>query len=181
MITRNKVRLCPKRLSDAVDDYAWQTDLELTRLDASSPLTMDFTQYLLRYADELYRFRRLKHQFAIDTPEGEHIGNCAYYGIDDKRGEAEIGIMIGDRNYREKGYGTAAVTALVDHIFLETGLRRIHLKTLDDNERARRCFSRCGFTICGELIKNGHSFVLMEMYRHQWQRERDKVSLAESR
>jgi len=179
VITRNQVRLCPKRLSDAVNDYTWQTDPELTRLDAASPLTMEFTQYLLRYADELHGSRRLKHQFAIDTPEGEHIGNCAYYDIDDRKGEAEIGIMIGDRNYWGMGYGTAAVTALVDHIFLETSLRRVYLKTLDDNERARRCFRRCGFVECGRLLANGHSFVLMELHRHQWRRERDKVSLAE--
>ena len=141
---------------------------------------MEFTQYLLRYADELYCARQGKHQFAIDTPEGEHIGNCAYYGVDDERGEAEIGIMIGDRKYRERGYGAAAVTALVDHIFLETSLRRIYLKTLDSNQRARRCFRLCGFVECGRLVDNGHNFLLMELYRHQWQRERDRVSLGKS-
>ena len=175
MITESKVRLCPKRLSDAADDYAWQTDPELTRLDASSPLTMEFTQYLLRYADKLYCARQVKHQFAIETPDGEHIGNCAYYGVDDRKGEAEIGIMIGNRNYLEKGYGADAIAALVDHIFLKTNLKRIYLKTLDTNERAQRCFSQCGFTECGRLVDNGHSFVLMELYRYQWQQGRDKT------
>ncbi len=174
MITGGKVGLYPKRLGDAVRDYAWQTDPELTGLDASSPLTMKFTQYLLDYADELGRNGQTKHQFAIDILDGEHIGNCAYFGINGEKGEAEIGVMIGNRGYWDMGYGADAVTVMVNHIFLTTKLSRIFLKTLDSNRRAQRCFSKCGFTVCGELIKNGHSFVLMELYRYRWQQGRGK-------
>jgi RimJ/RimL family protein N-acetyltransferase len=49
-----------------------------------------------------------RRQFAVDTLEGRHIGNCAYYNIDKGGGEAEVGIMIGERSYWDKGYGTAA-------------------------------------------------------------------------
>ena len=174
MIAGGKVRLYPKRLGDAVRDYAWQTDAGLTELDASSPLIMKFTQYLLDYAGELGRNGQNKHQFAIDTLDGEHIGNCAYFGINGKKDEAEIGVMIGNRGYWDMGYGADAVTVMVNHIFQETKLERIFLKTLDSNRRAQRCFAKCGFNVCGKLIKNGHSFVLMELYRHQWQQSRGK-------
>jgi RimJ/RimL family protein N-acetyltransferase len=130
---------------------------------------MKFHQYLLYYADELYFSRQEKKcQFAIETSDGEHIGNCAYYGIDDKKGEAEIGVMIGKRDYWEKGYGADAVTALADHIFLNTHLKRIYLKTLETNGRAQRCFSRCGFSECGRLVDNGYRFVVMELHRRDW-------------
>ena len=174
MITGGKVRLYPKRLGDAARDYAWQIDPGLTELDASPPLTMKFTQYLLDYAGELGHNGQNKHQFAIDTLDGEHIGNCAYYGINDESGEAEIGVMIGNRGYWGMGYGTDAVAVLADHIFQETKLERIFLKTLDSNKRAQRCFTKCCFNVCGKLINNGHSFVLMELYRHQWQQKKDK-------
>ncbi|MFC1874615.1 GNAT family N-acetyltransferase [Chloroflexota bacterium] len=174
MITGGKVRLYPKRLGDAARDYVWQTDPGLTELDASSPLTMKFTQYLLDYAGELGHNGQNRHQFAIDTLDGEHIGNCAYYGINDESGEAEIGVMIGNRGYWDMGYGADTLTALADHIFRETKLERIFLKTLDSNRRAQRCFAKCGFTVCGELINNGYNFLLMELYRHQWQQSRGK-------
>ena len=174
----SKVRLSPKRLRDAANDYLWQTDPELTSLDAASPLKMKFHQYLLYYADELFTTRSHQRQFAILTQEGEHIGNCAYYGVDEARGEAEIGIMIGNRDYWEKGYGADAIAALTDHVFTSTSLDRLHLKTLDDNQRARRCFLRCGFRECGRMIEGGYSFLLMELHRRDWQAGRGLIEQA---
>lgn len=171
-----KVRLCPKRLRDAPNDYLWQTDPELTGLDASSPLKMKFHQYLLYYADELFMSRSQQRHFAILAQNGEHIGNCAYYGVDETKSEAEIGIMIGDRRYWEKGYGADTVAALIDHIFTKTGLDRLHLKTLDTNRRAQRCFERCGFREYGRKIENGYSFILMEFHRRDWQKNRIRDS-----
>jgi len=169
MIIGNKIRLRSKRLADAPDDYAWQTDPELARLDAVSLLTIPFAQYLIDYASELRSSSSIRHQFAIETLEGEHIGNCVYYDVDETGGEAHLGIMIGNRDYWDKGYGADAVTTLVDYIFSLTGLRRICLKTLDFNRRAQKCFKKCGFILNGRLVQDGFRFVLMEVHREQWE------------
>jgi RimJ/RimL family protein N-acetyltransferase len=46
--------------------------------------------------------------------------------------------------------------------------------------RAQKSFARSGFTPCGELRRNSHSFLLMELTRPQWQSRRgsneDRVS-----
>lgn len=175
MITGKKIVLREKRLSDARDDYAWQTDPELARLDAAPQLATTFAHYLLDYANELHSPDSTRRRFAIDTLDGKHIGNCGYYGIDETKGEAELGITIGDRDYWSKGYGTDAVTTLVDYIFRETNLNRIHLKTLDWNIRAQKCFQKCGFTRCGHSFRGGYSFVLMELRRDQWQKRQAKA------
>ncbi len=168
--TTGKVRLRHKLPQDAKADYAWQSDPELTRLDAAVRLSMPFARYLVDYATVLSYPSPNRRQFAVETITGRHIGNCAYYNIDEASGEAEVGIMIGERGCWDKGYGTAAMNALVDHIFLNTKLKRLYLKTLDTNPRARRCFSKSGFTPCGRRVTDGNSFVLMEQYRHQWQK-----------
>jgi RimJ/RimL family protein N-acetyltransferase len=80
--------------------------------------------------------------------------------------------MIGDAEYRDKGYGRDAVNTMVDYVFQTTGLNRIYLKTLDWNLRAQKCFTGCGFTPCGETRRNGYNFVLMEMYKEQWEKGR---------
>ncbi|GAI02420.1 unnamed protein product, partial [marine sediment metagenome] len=95
--------------------------------------------------------------------------------IDEAKDEAELGIMICNRDYWDKGYGTDAVTTLVNHIFLQTNLKRIYLKTLDWNQRAQKCFKKCGFTPYGHLARDGYNFVLMELHRKQW-KERQKRS-----
>jgi len=169
MITGRKVKLRKKKLSDARSDYKWQTDAELLRLDAMSALTTSFPRYLLDYTGELRRPTPARHIFAEETVDGEHIGNCVYYNVDEARGEAELGIMIGNRDYWGNGYGMDAVTALVNHIFRRTKLGRVYLKTLDWNQRAQKCFLKCGFTPCGRTARDGHSFVLMELHRPQWE------------
>ncbi|HEY55189.1 MAG TPA: GNAT family N-acetyltransferase [Dehalococcoidia bacterium] len=170
MINGSKIKLRSKRLSDAREDYTWQTDQELARLDAATASTITFSQYLAEYASELRYPSPLRNRFAIETLEGEHIGNCTYYGIDEAKGEAELGIMIGNRGYWDKGYGTDVVATLANHIFQQTRLSRIYLKTLDSNARAHKCFQKCGFTPYGELKKDGYSFVLMELTRQEWQK-----------
>ena len=175
MIIGSKVILREKRLADAKDDYAWETDPELAQLDAVPPATTTFHQYLSDYANELRHSLLTSHRFAVDTPDGKHIGNCSYYNINETKGEAELGIMIGNRDYWDKGYGTDAVTSLINYLFRQTNLNRIYLKTLESNSRAQKCFPKCGFTPYGHLIKDGFSFVLMEIHHKQWQEKQAKI------
>src|SRR4030042_5158677 len=128
MITGTKVKLREKKMADARRDYAWQSDPVLSRLDAAPKLTISFAHYLLDYAWELKFDPPTRCRLAIETADGKHIGNCSYYDIDKTKGEAELGIMIGDRDYWDKGYGADAVCTLVDHIFQQTALNRIYLK-----------------------------------------------------
>jgi len=168
MIVGSKVRLREKRLADAPDDYAWQTDPELAQLDAAPLLTISFQQYLSEYTRELRYPSLTRQRFAIETLDSKHIGNCSYYGINKTKGEAELGIMIGNRDYWDKGYGTNTVTTLVNYIFQRTKLNRIYLKTLASNTRAQKCFKKCGFTPYRHLNKDGYNFVLMELHHKQW-------------
>jgi RimJ/RimL family protein N-acetyltransferase len=165
MTINNKVRLREKRLDDAALDYAWKTNAKLAKLDAAPALRIGFQQYLANYADELRHPSPNRERFAIETTNGKHIGNCTYYAINKANGEAELGIMIGNRTYWDKGYGASAVSTLVRHIFQRTRLVRIYLKTLISNKRAQKCFAKCGFTRCGRLSYDGHNFVLMELRR----------------
>ncbi len=171
MIIGGKIKLRDKSLGDALNDYTWQTDFELARLDAVPLLTTTFPQYLSDYANELRYPLLTKHRFAVETLDGKHIGNCTYYGIDDTKGEAELGIMLGNRDYWDKGYGADTVAALVSYIFRQAKLQRIYLKTLDSNSRAQKCFKKCGFTPYRHVVKNGLSFMLMEINRRQWQEQ----------
>ena len=165
MITGSKIILRDKTLADALDDYTWRTDPELARLDAVPPLNTVFPRYLSDYVSKLHYSPSIRRSFAIETRDGKHIGNCVYFGIDERKGKAELGIMIGNRDYWDKGYGADTVTTLANHIFRQTNLKRIYLKTLESNSRAQKCFQKCGFTPYQHLVKDGFSFVLMELHR----------------
>ena len=175
MIKGNKVVLRKKRLDDAQNDYQWQIDPELAQLDAISPLSMPFKDYLEEYASELRYSNPARCSFAVETLDEKHIGNCVYYNIDEAKGEAELGIMIGNRDYWNKGYGSDAVDTLINYIFHQTNLKRIYLKTLEANIRAQKCFLKCSLTPFGRLERDPYSFTLMEIHRKQWQEQQSRT------
>lgn len=165
------IRLRPKKLYDAEQDYVWLSDSELSRLNARERLNMSFKEYLKEYTNLLKQPPASKHEFAIETAEGKHIGNCAYYGFSPNKNEAEVGITIGDRDYWGKDYGRDTISTLTSHIFNKTQIERLYLKTLKDNQRARICFEKCGFLIYGQKANSNYSFFLMELKRHKWLEE----------
>ena len=172
-IRGQKVVLREKRIEDAPDDFAWRSDEELAKLDATRPLNMTYDDFM-RYArteidDPGPRSKRL----AIDTLDGRHIGNFMYYDLDLRRGEAELGIMIGDRDYWGKGYGSDAIRAVQDYIFTQTTLTRVYLHTLEWNERAKRSFAKAGMRDVKTVRRSGMKFVRMEMLRHEWETLRE--------
>jgi RimJ/RimL family protein N-acetyltransferase len=171
IISGRKIRLREKKLSDVRNDYRWQADPELAKLDAAPVLAMSFSLYLLDYATALHQPYVNRYPLAIETLDGNHIGNCTCYDIDEKNVEAQLGIIIGNRDYWDKGYGADAVNTMVDHVFRTTKLNRLYLKTLEWNLRAQRCFAKCGFEIFGRLRRNGHDFTLMELKREQWEQK----------
>ncbi len=181
MINGAKVRLRNKKIGDARDDYTWETDPELARLDAAPLLTIGFKQYLLEHAWALRFSSPARRQFAVETTDGKYIGNCSYYDINKTKGEAELGVMIGNRDYWDKGYGSDTVITMVNYIFQQTNLSRIYLKTLDSNTRAQKCFQKCGFTRYGHMARDGYNFVLMEIHREHWQQQQtENRNLTES-
>jgi ribosomal-protein-alanine N-acetyltransferase len=164
LLVGSKARLRPKRLQDAVNDYSWRRDVELCRLDAATPILCPFEEFLESYIDELYRTSR-SYRFAIETLDGKHIGNFSYFNIDETKKEAEMGIMICDRAYWSCGYGSDVILTSLNHVFSQTNLKRIYLKTLNWNIKAQKCFQKCGFTACGQLTHGDHYFILMEIHR----------------
>ena len=163
-----RIILRDKRSDDAENDYRWRSDPELARLDAAIPLTMSFERYLKLFEDQMRYPTPGSHHYSIDTLDGRFIGNCMYYDMDTVNLEAELGIVIGDRDYWSDGYGYDAVTTLLDHMFNARNLKRVYLHTLEWNGRAQKSFSKCGFNAVRPVRRMAHDFILMDVLRDDW-------------
>ncbi len=171
MIKGQKIFLREKKLEDAPLDYSWRIDEELSGLDATTPMRMSYKQYLRIYQDELSYPVSWSKRFAIETYANETIGNCMYYDIDLVKLKAELGIMIGNKEYWNQGFGADVVNTLTSHIFTDTNLTCIYLHTLSSNIRAQKSFSKCGFSSIKENVRrNGYEFMLMELTKETWKR-----------
>ena len=158
-----------KQLEDAEYDYIWRCDPELARLDAAYPLTMTYDRYLSIFQDQLRYPTPGSHHFGIDVAnDAKFVGNCMYYDLDSINREAELGIVIGDRDYWDGAFGYDAVVTLLEHMFGKMSLRRVYLHTLEWNKRAQRCFAKCGFKTVKPVRRLGHDFLLMEALLPDW-------------
>jgi len=158
-----------KDLSDVSDDYGWRTDAELAKLDATRPLGMSYDDFYRYSKEDLTQPSMRSKRLAIDSIEGKHIGNCMFYDIDLRDGEAEVGIMIGDKDYWGQGYGTEAMDVLLDHMFTAYPFNRIYLHTLTWNQRALNSFRKSGLRELRQVRRSGSDFIKMEISRDAWE------------
>lgn len=80
---------------------------------------------------------------------------------------AVLGIFIGDEEYRSNGYGTEAIKMLLEYGFKYLNLHSIRLDLLEVNERAHKCYLKCGFKDVGksreEIFLNGKYYDKLHM------------------
>lgn len=161
-----RVILREKNIKDLSDDYRWRTDPELSELDATTPVHISFDDFSRQFHEEIFYGSLSSKRLSIDNIARNHIGNCMFYGFDSYREQAELGIMIGDKNYWDKGYGCDALNTLVDYIFDFTNINRLYLHTLLTNKRAQHSFKKAGFKKVKEVRKEGMNFIFMETIKN---------------
>ena len=164
-----KVRIREKRVEDIRNEYSWRVDPELSRLDATRPMTMSYEDFF-RYSKEEMQFPNYRSKrLAVETLEGVHIGNIMYYDLNMQNRQAELGIMIGDKDYWSSGYGTDTVNTLLRHLFTILELDRVYLHTLSWNYRAQASFAKSGFKLVRNVKRGGQDFILMDVLRPDWE------------
>ena len=87
----------------------------------------------------------------IDLKSDEFIGTVSLEKIEWISRSAELGIFIGNKGFQSKGYGTEAILIILDYAFNYLNLHSVHLSLISANERAHKCYLKCGFRDTGRL------------------------------
>ena len=174
MIYGGRVRLRAIEREDIPRFLRWFNDPEVRKyLTMYRPLSRAEEE---RWVESLPS-RREEIVLAIEVREGErwvHIGNIGLHRIDWKNRTATLGIVIGERKYWGRGYGTEAVRTMVRYAFEELGLNRVELETFSFNARAIRCYEKAGFRREGirrrALYRDGkfHDVILMGILKEEF-------------
>ena len=173
-IADGPVYLRPGERRDIPRFVRWFTDLRTTRtLLMVYPIgeAMEerwFEQMLEHHGRD--RFFYVICLRADDRP----VGSIDLHAVDFRNGGASLGIAIGDPADTGRGYGTAALRALVGFAFDELRLERVELEVYAYNDRARRVYERVGFVHEGTsrraLYRDGafHDVHRMAILREEW-------------
>jgi diamine N-acetyltransferase len=81
---------------------------------------------------------------AIDDHSEQLVGFISLYNIDRSTQSAWMGIFLG-YEFTDKGYGTDAILTLAKYFFEETKFQTMFLDVASHNQRAIRCYLKCGF------------------------------------
>ena len=162
MIAGEKTRLRALEKSDLTKVWEWLNDEEVMWVWAAP----GNTQSLAEIEQWFSRLQEVtgysSKQFVIETEEGIPIGRIFYEHLDIKHQRAEVGILIGEKEYWGRGYGADAMIAFLDYLFNELGLHRVYTHVQSYNARSLRFHKKCGFI--QEGILRHHSFTRGEYH-----------------
>lgn len=89
-----------------------------------------------------------------DANSEQYLGQIDLHNIDWRSGSASLGIVIGQSEMLGRGYGREAIELLKGFVFHTLNLHRFELEVYEYNERAYKCYLKCGFVEEGRSRKN---------------------------
>ncbi len=147
------VKLRAVELSDLDRYVEWINDAEVTQFlatQAPHPVSRVQEEEWIRQA--VTQTRPPEITYAIETLEdGRHIGSVSLHRVGHLAHHSELGVLIGDKAYWNRGFGTDAITTMLRLAFEELNLNRVYLQVNADNGRAIACYRKCGFIEEGRL------------------------------
>ena len=144
MIEGKLVRLRAVEPEDAENACRWMNDREVTRnLMARYPLSLESEREWVKSAASPLDFANAR--FAVETKDGVHIGHCGLHGANAENRRAELGILIGEKEYWGRGFGTDTMLTLLRFAFEQMNLHKVSLGVFEFNERGLAMYTKLGF------------------------------------
>jgi RimJ/RimL family protein N-acetyltransferase len=148
-----RVRLRAVEPSDLESIMEWVGDQEITGYLSGfiNPVSKEMEREWVEQASRDPGRPLHDLRLVIETNDGLYLGNIALHDINWRSRNAEVGILIGKKEYLGKGYGTEAMLLMLEHGFERLNLHRIILRVFDFNQRAIKSYEKCGFKKEGVL------------------------------
>ena len=163
-----RIYLAPKGASEEeIERFTeWMNDFQVTDYTGR-------TSQITTYASEKEYLENAekntdKRTFNIVSLEDDKlVGTVGLESINWIERSAVLGIFIGDNDFRSNGYGTEAIKLLLEYGFRYINLHSIRLDLLSVNERAHKCYLKCGFKDTGasreQIFLNGKYYDKLHM------------------
>ena len=159
-------------IDHAADFNRWIADKEAIQYSLSAFLPDRDYKWSRLYLSQICEEQTSWNQAILC--DDKSVGYCGLTNISKTNCNAEYFILIGDREFWNKGIGTLAGHAAVDYGLIQLGLHRIWLTVSELNYGAIRSYEKIGFVEEGRMrdacYRNGrfHDKVVMSILEHEW-------------
>ncbi len=170
-----KVYLSPMSTNDAEMFTKWLNDFQITDYTGASSKIYLYEAEIEWLANNVKENPYIMAIVKMDNDEV--IGNISLNRIDYVNRKATLGILIGEDENRNKGYGTEAIGLILEFAFKYLNLNSVFLTYLECNSRARKCYDKVGFKEIGRRRKcefvNGkyYDLVMMDILADEFTKE----------
>nr|WP_317413331.1 GNAT family protein [uncultured Solibaculum sp.] len=175
-LTGQRVVLREYRQEDIEPIQGWVNDPDITRfLDGAVFLYPRSIQQTRSFVEENARAGGPNFVIAHRHSD-EYIGQLELSGVDYRHGVASLGIVVGGKGCRGKGYGSEAIGLALEFAFRQMNLNRVELWVREDNDIALKCYRSCGFVeegrrrSCYAVDGVRKDLVLMGILQDEWER-----------
>ncbi len=150
-LNTEKIYLRKLTQNDATEEYcSWLNDNDVTQYLETHETNID---KLIKYINDKNGDINCILFGIFDINNGKHIGNIKLEPIDWKNKIAEVGIMIGNKDYWGKKVGYEALKLIIDYSFNKFDISEIILGLHFQNSRALKLYLNLNFKIY-EIIDN---------------------------
>lgn len=169
MLECSGIELVPIEIEDLKILNKWKNDEEVFKYLGGGYRPTSISQQK-NWIEKLVENTSENQRYMILSEEKEKIGFIGLYGISAIHRTADLGIYIGEKDYRGKGIATRAFKALEKYAKEYLNVRKIKLEVVKENEPAVKLYQKLDFYICGEYkqeryIKGEYKdVVLMEKF-----------------
>lgn len=143
----DKVRIRTMKRPDIPLLVKWKSDAEIADLVRGGPITTTYDIENRRFEKGLSEHDVVR--LIIETLPGMPIGFISISEIDKENQKADLGMLIGEKEFWDQGYGTDALITLLKHLFFDLGFNRIGLEVFEYNIRAKKVYEKIGFQVEG--------------------------------
>lgn len=150
-IKSSRLTLRPLNETDIGERYlSWLREEEITRY-LEVRFTGQTVSGLRRYVASLNDSKDTLFLGMFIEDSGVHIGNIKLGPVNFHHRRADMGIIIGDRDYWGKGLAPEAIEALAQYAFTVLGLHKLMAGMYEENEGSLQAFLKVGFAVEGRL------------------------------
>lgn len=150
MLIGKKIKLRALEPIDLDVIYEWENDSSIWMFSNTFTPFSRYTlkKYLLNSHKDIYSIKQMR--LIIEIIEStKAIGCIDLFDFDPHNLRAGIGILIGEKNERKKGYASEALELLINYSFTTLNLHQLYCNILSDNEHSMDLFKKHNFQIAG--------------------------------
>lgn len=163
-----------KDLTDVYRD--WFNDSEVCLFNSHHRFP-NYGENMKEYYERIVKARTNLILAIVDRETDRHIGNVALQNIDFLNQNAEVAIIIGDKDFWSQGVGYDACSCIMRHGFTELNLHRMYCGVFENNAGMRKLALKLGFKQEGisreQVFKSGgfKDVVRYGILRHEFKIE----------